>query len=157
MKKKDLLFTVPVFRETNVYVLAGDREEARRIAEECVLSGAFLEVRTQSHCIDSDGVPIAREEVDKLEKSGKRIYTEDSMPYSEVIRNILVSFGFDSQRLTVDKLLGTATYSVRFYDTMDFDLLDYALESFDSKPKTFVSTGFDKEKNRFTQVLMKFN
>lgn len=39
MKKKDLLFTVPVFRETNVYVLAGDREEARRIAEECVLSG----------------------------------------------------------------------------------------------------------------------
>ena len=36
-------------------------------------------------------------------------------------------------------------------------LYDYALESFNSKPKTFVSTGFDKEKNRFTQVLMKFN
>ena len=157
MEKKNLLFTVPVFRETNVYVLAGDREEARRIAEECVLSGAFLKVRTQFHCIDSDGVPITREEVDNLEKSGKRIYTGDSMAYSEVIRNILVSAGFDSQRLTIEKLLGTATYCVRFYDTMDFDLLDYALESFDSKPKTFVSTGFDKEKNRFTQVLMKFN
>ena len=91
MKKKNLLFTVPVFRETNVYVLAGDREEARRIAEECVLSGAFIKTRTQSHSIDSDGVPITREEVDKLEKSGKRIYTGDSMAYSKVIRNILVA------------------------------------------------------------------
>lgn len=119
MKKKDLLFTVPVFRETNVYVLAGDREEARRIAEECVLSGAFIETRTQSHSIDSDGVPITREEVDKLEKSGKRIYTGDSMSYSKVIRNILVASGFDSLQFTIDKLLGTATYCVRFYDTMD--------------------------------------
>ena len=157
MKKKIYYSRFQSFGRQTLYVLAGDREEARRIAEECVLSGAFLEVRTQSHCIDSDGVPIAREEVDKLEKSGKRIYTEDSMPYSEVIRNILVASGFDSLQFTIDKLLGTATYCVRFYGTMDFDLLDYALESFDSKPKTFVSTGFDKEKNRFTQVLMKFN
>lgn len=157
MENCNLIFEVPVFRKITVHVLARDGEEARRIAEECVQTNSFLMARNQTGSVLGYGVPCSKDRMDELERSGEKVYACGSRNRMDDIRRVLIESGFDRNLFKVQMVPSSKTYCIRFYDTVDSDRLDAAMGKFGVKPKSFTSIGFDGQKRRFTQVLLKFD